>query len=146
MTERIVTRMADWNRDRELIRRIRETVFVREQKVDPALEWDGVDSDCRHALAGFADTPPVATGRLQKDGKIGRMAVLPQWRGRGLGIAILEALIAAARQSGLDEVYLHAQTHALAFYERTGFAAEGPEFDEAGIPHRLMRRRIGEPL
>lgn len=142
MPERIVTRMADWQRDRNALRRIREHVFVHEQRVDPALEWDGHDAACLHALAAIGDGEPVATGRLQPDGKIGRMAVLREWRGRGLGRAILDQLLEAAAGAGLEEVHLHAQTHALAFYERAGFVAEGEEFDEAGIPHRCMRRAI----
>lgn len=144
MTNESFTRLADWDEDRELIRRIRHAVFVVEQAVDPELEWDGKDAGAVHALAGPSPDSIVATGRLQADGKIGRMAVLPEWRGRGLGDAILARLVEAARLSELAEVYLHAQTHALSFYERHGFVADGPEFDEAGIPHRLMRRSLRE--
>lgn len=139
MTETISTRLADWDADRETLRRIREIVFVQEQGVEPGLEWDGKDAESTHALANIGSAAPVATGRLQPDGKIGRMAVLREWRGHGLGQAILERLIEAARDAGLASVYLHAQTHALAFYQRAGFTAEGAEFEEAGIPHRLMR-------
>ncbi|MDH3589800.1 MAG: GNAT family N-acetyltransferase [Gammaproteobacteria bacterium] len=141
----IFTRLARWEHDQEVIRDIRQTVFVVEQSVDPELEWDGEDANCVHALAGITNQI-VATGRLQQDGKIGRMAVLPESRGRGLGAAILGKLIEAARDIGLTDVYLHAQTHALPFYERHGFVAEGAEFDEAGIPHRVMRRSLrGDP-
>ncbi len=139
MTDRY-SRIADWDSDRKLIRRIRHEVFVIEQEVEPELEWDGKDPDCIHALAGLADDEMVATGRLQPDGKIGRMAVLAPFRRQGLGDAILARLVEAALQSQMAGVYLHAQTHAMPFYERHGFHAEGPEFDEAGIPHRLMRR------
>ncbi|MBT8136611.1 MAG: GNAT family N-acetyltransferase [Gammaproteobacteria bacterium] len=142
MSSDAYTRLAHWNEDRELIRRIRQTVFVIEQEVDPELEWDGLDAECIHALAGPSPADIVATGRLQYDGKIGRMAVLAAARGQGLGAAILDRLVEAAIATGLDEVYLHAQSHALAFYERHGFVAEGPEFDEANIPHRLMRRSL----
>jgi predicted GNAT family N-acyltransferase len=69
------------------------------------------------------------------------MAVLRPWRGIGVGSAILRALIVAASELGIDEVYLHAQNRAVPFYDRFGFEAEGDEFMEAGIPHRLMRRR-----
>lgn len=142
MAREIVTRIADWQRDRPALQRIREAVFVDEQGVSAELEWDGKDAQCLHALAAIGAVEPVATGRLQPDGKIGRMAVLREWRGRGLGQAILDELVRAAADSGLTTVYLHAQTHAMPFYERAGFVAEGPEFDEAGIPHRLMRRSI----
>ncbi|NND59877.1 MAG: GNAT family N-acetyltransferase [Gammaproteobacteria bacterium] len=135
-------RLADWDRDRERIRSIRETVFVVEQKVDPELEWDGEDESSLHVLAAPSGEAPVATGRLQPDGKIGRMAVLEQWRGQGLGKLLLKHLVQAAADAGHDHVYLHAQSHALPFYAAAGFVADGPEFDEAGIPHRLMRRVI----
>lgn len=142
MTNEVISRLARWDHDRDLIWQIRQTVFVIEQDVDPDLEWDGHDAGATHALAGFSSGEIVATGRLQEDGRIGRMAVLPDWRKRGLGATILQELINAARESGLGEVYLHAQTHALDFYEQHGFVAEGPEFDEADIPHRLMRRSL----
>lgn len=144
MTTEHYSRLADWERDHDLIREIRQVVFVVEQQVDPELEWDGEDQAAIHALAGLSENELVATGRLQKDGKIGRMAVLSQWRKRGLGAVILRELIGAAHDIGLDSVYLHAQTHAMDFYSRHGFAAEGPEFDEADIPHRLMRRTLKE--
>lgn len=142
MSAEAYTRLACWNEDRDLIKHIRQTVFVVEQDVDPELEWDGLDANCVHALAGPSEAEIVATGRLQEDGKIGRMAVLSAARGRGLGAAILDCLVEAARDAGLRQVYLHAQSHALPFYERHGFVAEGPEFDEADIPHRLMRRNL----
>ena len=145
MTSEVFSRLACWDRDRDLIWQIRQKVFVIEQQVDPELEWDGEDEDAEHALAGLTADEIVATGRLQADGKIGRMAVLPEWRKHGLGTAILNELVDAARKSGLSDAYLHAQTHALNFYQRHGFIAEGPEFDEAGIPHRLMRRKLKAP-
>ena len=144
MTNKVFSCLACWERDKNLIRQIRQVVFVIEQHVDPDLEWDGEDQNALHALAGFSADDIVATGRLQRDGKIGRMAVLAAWRKKGLGAVILNELINAARESGLNDVYLNAQTHAIDFYERHGFVAEGPEFDEAGIPHRLMRRTLGE--
>jgi predicted GNAT family N-acyltransferase len=72
------------------------------------------------------------------------MAVMPLWRGRGVGAAIMRCLIEAARQGGLDEVFLHAQSRVVEFYARFGFEVEGEEFDEAGIPHRYMRRRLAD--
>lgn len=142
MSAQYEVRLADWDRDRELIRSIREQVFVIEQQVDPELEWDGEDAASTHVLAGLAGQPLVATGRLQASGKIGRMAVLAPWRGRGLGGVILRQLVDIARDAGLGQVYLHAQTHAEEFYRRAGFIATGPEFDEAGIPHRLMQHSL----
>ena len=136
---------ADWDRDRESLRAIRHEVFVVEQGVDPQLEWDGKDARCAHALALSATGRPIATGRLAADGKIGRMAVVRRHRGSGVGGDILKALIDIAKSHGLSQVYLHAQSHALRFYERHGFEASGAEFDEAGIPHRRMTRDLERP-
>ncbi len=133
----ITTRKASWADDQQTLHDIRRTVFVVEQKVPPDLEWDGEDADCQHALATL-DGRHVGTGRITPTGKIGRMAVLNEARGAGIGGALLQQLITLARDAGLKQVYLHAQTHALRFYERHGFVANGPEFDEADIPHRHM--------
>ena len=130
--------IADWQRDQATLRYIREAVFVVEQKVPAELEWDGIDQDCVHAIAYAPDRSAVGTGRLLRDGHIGRLAVLSPWRGRGAGSALLSKLIAVALARGIDSIVLNAQTHALAFYERFGFVAEGDEFDDAGIPHRRM--------
>jgi predicted GNAT family N-acyltransferase len=131
---------AEWERDRERLRAVREEVFVREQGVPLDLEWDGLDSGCVHALAESDAGEAIGTGRLLPDGHLGRMAVLRDWRHRGVGAAVLEFLLAEARRLGIPEVVLHAQTHALPFYARHGFVAEGPQFLEAGIPHQTMRR------
>jgi predicted GNAT family N-acyltransferase len=117
---------------------IRREVFVVEQHVPEEEEWDDKDAACRHVLA-TVNGAPIGTGRLLPDGHVGRMAVLKAWRGRGVGRAMLSLLLALAREAGFKAVVLHAQTHALNFYIKQGFSAEGPEFMEAGIPHRLMR-------
>ncbi len=142
MTGRFSIRPADWDKDREEIRRVRQAVFVVEQSVPAELEWDGQDEECLHVLAESSNRDVIGTGRLQPSGKIGRMAVLRPWRGIGVGSALLRALIEAASALGIDEVYLHAQDRAVDFYDRFGFESEGDEFMEAGIPHRLMRRRV----
>ena len=142
MNRRFTVRLAAWGEDEKAIHRIREVVFVQEQSVDPELEWDGLDDACLQALAEDENRDGIGTGRLHPSGKIGRMAVMRSWRGQGVGAAIMECLIEAARQANLDEVYLHAQTHVVGFYARFGFAPEGEEFEEADIPHRLMRRRL----
>ncbi|MBI2295265.1 MAG: GNAT family N-acetyltransferase [Betaproteobacteria bacterium] len=87
---------------------------------------------------------PVGTGRLLRDGRIGRMAVLKEWRGKGAGSALMDHLIGLARKMGFDEVRLHAQTHAAGFYAKHGFTAEGEEFMEAGIPHVAMSRTTAD--
>lgn len=124
---------------------IRERVFVHEQQVPLELEWDEFDAVSHHVLARDATGRPIGTGRLLPDGHIGRMAVLPDWRGRGVGRALLDRLMELAAQAGQAELALHAQTHACGFYRAAGFVEEGPEFMEAGIPHRLMTRRLPRP-
>ncbi|CAG1009986.1 Acetyltransferase [Burkholderiales bacterium] len=141
-TPLFTVRLADWNRDRDALRRIRYEVFVIEQKVDEALEWDGIDSECRHALAIDAEGKAIGCGRLLPDGHIGRMAVLPAWRGHGVGQALLRFLMALGRELGHRELLLNAQTHALGFYAREGFEPFGEEFDDAGIAHRAMRLSV----
>lgn len=135
-------RLARWPDDSLAIRAVRETVFIVEQRVAAELEWDGLDEVCTHALAVDAAGAPIGTGRLAADGKVGRMAVLREWRGRGVGEAILKALLDVARSRGMPRLYLHSQVHALGFYARQGFVPHGPEFEEADIPHREMTLEI----
>jgi predicted GNAT family N-acyltransferase len=134
--------LGDWAALRDRAGPIRFAVFVEEQKVPAAIELDEFDPVSLHALAFDAAGEAVGTGRLLPDGHIGRMAVLTRVRGSGVGAALLRALMQAARARGDREVVLSAQTHAIPFYERFGFVAEGEVFEDAGIPHRQMRRRL----
>ncbi|MCS6785936.1 MAG: GNAT family N-acetyltransferase [Thiobacillaceae bacterium] len=134
-------RRADWPRDEAAIAAVRRAVFIQEQGVPEALEWEPDDPRCDWFLAEAADQV-VGTARLTADARIGRMAVLPQWRRRGVGSALMRAVLAHARTLGLQQVSLHAQVHALPFYARFGFQPVGPQFDEAGIPHRRMFLRL----
>jgi predicted GNAT family N-acyltransferase len=136
---------ADWPGDAGAIRSIRDAVFVKEMGIPADLEWDGLDPDCAHLLAYDMAGNPIGTARMQADGHIGRMAVLPNWRGRGVGSALLLMLIERAAAVGLDEVYLNAQTTAATFYFRHGFLASGDEFMAAGIPHIRMSRFTTDP-
>lgn len=133
---------ADWCADGAALRAVRTAVFVIEQGVPEALEWDAHDAECLHVLARDATGMPIGTGRLLPEGRIGRMAVVAHARRHGVGGAILEELLKAARQRSLPELELSAQTHALAFYARYGFVAEGGEYLDAGIPHRTMRQAL----
>jgi len=143
MTERrFEVRRADWARDEEALRLVRYTVFVVEQKVPESLEWDGIDAGCEHAIAWSAEGHPVGCGRLLPDGHVGRMAVLREWRGRGVGGAILQRLTALAAERGHAKAMLNAQSHAIPFYERHGYRVVGDPFDEAGIPHVAMERAL----
>ena len=128
----------DWQDRRDDLRAIRKSVFIEEQHVPKELEWDGLDPSCTHVLATVGATP-VATARLTPQGQIGRMAVLREFRGRGIGSELLTAMIEQARRAGHTEVLLHAQTSVIGFYNRHGFVAEGETFMDAGIEHRTMR-------
>ena len=142
---------ATWSADEDALREVREQVFVIEQGVPIADELDAMDASAHHVLARDSLGQPIGTGRLipppttadstpAGSASIGRMAVLPEWRGRGVGAAILRALLQQARALGWNSIELHAQSHAQAFYAGFGFEALGDEFDECGIPHRLMRQ------
>lgn len=133
---------AQWHRDRKALCHVRETVFIIEQHVPVELEWDDLDDACDHVLALDAPDHPIGTGRLTPEHAIGRMAVLREWRGRGVGAAMLRALIEVARSHEWPEVTLHAQADAIGFYARFGFIGEGDYFMEAGIRHRVMRLRV----
>lgn len=125
------------------LRLVREAVFVHEQGVPLAMEWDELDPRCHHVIARDAAGQPIGTGRLTPQRTIGRMAVLPDWRARGVGDALLRALVEQARQLGWHEVALHAQAQAIGFYARHGFLPHGERFQEAGIEHQEMRTVLG---
>lgn len=128
-------------RDIATCRALRRIVFIEEQGVSEADELDDKDDEAIHLLATLNGIP-VGSARLLvvgEIGKIGRVCVLNEARGTGLGAALMRAAVDRFRQvTGVAKVKLGAQTHALGFYERLGFTAHGPEFDDAGIPHREM--------
>jgi len=131
--------LGDWRSLRAQAQPVRFTVFVDEQRVPPELELDEFDPVSLHALARDDSDRVLGTGRLLPDGHIGRMAVLRHARGRGVGAALLQALLAAARARGDRSAVLNAQVHAVPFYRRFGFVEEGNVFDDAGIDHIAMR-------
>ena len=139
-------RVGDWITLGDAARAIRSEVFVDEQGIPPELEWDAADAGCLHAVAFNAFGVAIGTGRLlvQMPGiaKIGRMAVDRGLRGNGVGRAILDALTEAACRKDIAEVLLHAQLSAVAFYSAAGFVTRGQRFDEAGIAHIEMVKRI----
>lgn len=130
-----------WERARQLASPIRFQVFVREQRVPAEIELDDMDAPSLHAIA-FENEKAIGTGRLLPDGHIGRMAILKEWRRRGIGAAILKALIDAAERRGDREIALSAQLHAVEFYRTHGFAPVGDIYEEAGIPHQAMVRAL----
>ncbi|MFJ8136278.1 GNAT family N-acetyltransferase [Streptomyces sp. NPDC096013] len=150
-----VVRVAEDPADREACFAVRKEVFVVEQGVAQEIEYDAYDAVATHVLAVREDGMPLGTGRLLHGeaaaaktggdlgvGSLGRLAVSKEARGLGVGVALVRAIEDAARARGLAAVDLHAQTHALGFYERLGYEAYGPEFPDAGIPHRAMRKTL----
>ncbi len=138
MPKTFTIRILAWSEAHALARPVREKVFVEEQQVPRELEWDEWDERCEHALACDAEGCTIGTARLLPDGRIGRMAVLRDWRGQGVGTALLEAMLERARARSMARVTLHAQIQAAGFYRRFGFSERGREFLEAGIPHVEM--------
>lgn len=140
--------LMSWESARAEASRIRFKVFVEEQGVPRNIELDQRDPDCVHALA-YQHEKVVGTGRLlpREEGEcavahVGRMAVLAECRGRGIGSRILESLLDKARERGEMQVALSAQVHAVEFYKNHGFQPMGEIYEEAGIAHRKMRRAI----
>jgi predicted GNAT family N-acyltransferase len=143
----ITIRTGSWQELGQAAQAIRHAVFVVEQRIPAELERDPADAGCVHVVAVDVNGQAVGTGRLLPldDGvmKLGRLAVLPSQRDRGVGHAMLTALLQAARGQGAREVMLHAQQSAISFYAEAGFAARGEAFMEAGIPHLEMVLALG---
>jgi len=143
MSAPLEIQLLDWREACAFARTVREIVFIVEQNVPRELEWDDWDERSLHALAFDIDGSVVGTARLLPDGRLGRMAVLRECRGRGAGTALAIALIRRAAERGEVEVVLHAQVHAAPFYQRLGFIERGETFEEAGIPHVEMALALG---
>jgi predicted GNAT family N-acyltransferase len=151
----LVVRLASTEADRTAALSVRYDVFVTEQGVPADLELDDEDGTADHFVA-YDGERAVGAGRLVVEppgfegaepaagpvAHLGRLAVRPETRGSGLGVALVRAIEDRAADRGLRLVALAAQTHALGFYERLGYSAYGPEFDDAGLPHRWMRRHL----
>jgi len=150
-----VVRLAVTPEDRSAAYDVRRDVFVTEQGVPPDLELDELDAAAEHFVAydgelavgaGRLVTEPAGFAGAEQDlglvGHLGRLAVRPAARGLGLGVALVRAIEERAAERGLSVVVLAAQTQAIGFYERLGYRAYGPEFDDAGLAHRWMSRRL----
>lgn len=140
-----IVRKADWQNDMVSIMRIREAVFINEQNVPPEQEWDDLDRQATHFLSVDGNYA-MGTARLTKEangfGRIGRVAVLKDWRGLHIGEAIIHAVIQEAKLQGFNMLTLSAQKYAVKFYQRFGFEVVGEEFLEVGIPHFDMNYQI----
>lgn len=134
--------LMSWEKAQPAAAPIRFAIFVGEQNVPPGIELDDMDARSVHAIAYAPDGKAIGTARLLPDGRIGRMAVVKEWRRQGVGAALLEALVEEARRQGHAEVVLSAQLQSAEFYRNHGFVAEGKVYQEAGILHQKMRRSI----
>lgn len=150
MIVRLTIRIAEKQEDFFRLIRLREEVFVIEQGIPLEIELDDADDRAIHFVA-ISGREVIGTARLvvkgrsgqgksgqRKSGKIGRMAVRKDWRGKGVGTALIDFIKKSSKRKRLIALYLHAQESALSFYEALGFRTEGERFYEAGIPHRKM--------
>lgn len=142
MSSPFTVHLISWHDGEPLLRSIREKVFIQEQGVPAELEWDGKDDVSHHALALTANGEAVGCGRITPDGHIGRVAVMPEWRHKRVGSAILELLVDYARTQHYDQVELNAQVQVMPLYESFGFEAKGKVFMDANIPHRKMTLKL----
>jgi hypothetical protein len=133
--------ICDYASNTEDICAIRYEVFVDEQNVAVHLEIDGLDGEAKHTLA-FVDGVPIGTGRILNDGHIGRVAVLKNYRGLGIGKLIMKELIKCAQDMSLEKVWLSSQWHAHSFYLDLGFDCVGEIYKEAGIDHIKMFKAL----
>jgi predicted GNAT family N-acyltransferase len=142
MDTNVRVKLGDWSELQTDAQAVRTAVFVEEQKIPAALEWDVMDAQCLHAVAYDVQGKAIGTGRLLPDGHIGRMAVLSSARNGGVGAEILRQLMTQAKIRGMHAVQLNAQISAEAFYQREGFNREGELFMEAGIEHVHMNKSL----
>jgi len=134
------TRVASWDSDKTAIVQVRHIVFVEGQNVPVSLESDDFDAVSFYILAESTDGTPIGCARLQPNGKLTRIAVLQDWRRRGIARKMLADIIQLADNAGIAPLYLHAQLSAIALYQEFGFVQSGAEFEEAGIQHIKMTR------
>ncbi|HWS27837.1 MAG TPA: GNAT family N-acetyltransferase, partial [Xanthomonadales bacterium] len=129
---------AVWSVDADALKAVRTAVFIVEQQIPERDEWDADDEAADHVLARSRDGVPIGTGRLLADGRIGRMAVVKEWRGEGVGAAMLRHLMERAAARGMRRLKLSSQKYAVPFYAQAGFVVDGPEYLECDIPHQGM--------
>jgi predicted GNAT family N-acyltransferase len=135
---KVTIQQVTWQAAENELRAVRTPVFIEEQFVTPEFEWDEIDASAVHLLATF-ENQPIACLRIIHYQKIGRMAVIKQWRGVGLGAAMLQNAISICKERGSKSIYLSAQTHAIHFYQKAGFKQMSEEYCDVDIPHVDMR-------
>ena len=131
--------IVSWSDKQAELTSVRRAVFIEEQDVPESIELDGLDPDHFHVLASDKKGRPVGTARMDGKGKIGRMAVLQNYRRRGIGRKMIQALMDYGRKNAITDFHLSAQVTAIEFYSKMGFEPFGKEFIEAGITHINMK-------
>ncbi|MCZ6709843.1 MAG: GNAT family N-acetyltransferase [Gammaproteobacteria bacterium] len=135
-----------WSTHRQQLQDIREAVFIEEQGVPREIEWDGQDEDAFHFLALNEAGQNIGCARMLPSGQIGRMAVIADYRHRGIGRRLLDVAVEEAKRRRLTKVSLHAQSQVVEFYRKSGFLPKGEEFMEAGIVHIAMDMELPIPF
>ena len=140
MKNNLKIEIVKWIDDHTQLKNIREKVFIQEQKVTPQLEWDGMDEKAIHFLV-FNDKAAIGCARaivIKDHMQLGRMAVLKEYRGQGIGSALIEKAMTTAKLNQLSAIYISAQCHAIDFYKKFGFEVTSDIYLDAEIPHRDM--------
>jgi predicted GNAT family N-acyltransferase len=131
--------IVNWSDKQAEITSVRRAVFVEEQNVPESIDFDGSDTDFVHVLATDKNGRPVGTARINRKGKIGRMAVLKNYRRRGIGRKMIQVLMDYGRKNSITDFHVSSQVTAVGFYRKMGFEPFGEEFIEAGITHINMK-------
>jgi len=142
LTQEFYIKEVLWATHETALRLVREQVFIQEQHVPIALEWDALDATAQHLLAFNQQDEAIGCARILAHGSIGRMAVLREYRGIGVGKALLEAAMALCKKQQVKVATLSAQTHAIPFYQAAGFTICSDVYLDANIEHVDMQRHI----
>ena len=141
MENNLKIEIVKWIDEHESLTMIREKVFIKEQKVTPQLEWDGIDEKAIHFLV-YKDEKAMGCARalvIENHMQLGRMAVLKECRGEGIGSNLIEKAVTTAKLNQLSSIYISAQCHAIDFYKKFGFKVTSDIYLDAEIPHRDMK-------
>ncbi len=144
MENNLKVEIVKWIDCNKALTMIREKVFIEEQKVEPQLEWDGMDEEAIHLLA-FKDKKPIGCARffvIENQMQLGRMAVLKEYRGGNIGSSLIEKAITIAKLNHLKTIYVSAQCHAIDFYKKFGFKVTSDIYLDAEISHRDMKLKL----
>ncbi len=141
MLANVQIKQVSWQQAEQQLRAIRTRVFIKEQAVAPDFEWDEIDATAVHLLA-TQENVPIACLRIIDYHKIGRMAVLIEYRRHGLGAALLLEAVKICKAHGSKAAYLSAQTHAIKFYEHIGFKVTSEVYQDVHIPHVDMQMTL----